>query len=391
MKRAFRVSSPCLPTNENCATRNGLIRVGDARGGVAAVEVQPDRQGFAATTGESSLPAASGVELSPGRKHRFRRQNPLLPRHRKIPRRFKPIGAKTLWWPGSVACLREWEAQDDSESRPRRLQELDALLNGTNTIDLFEIVQELPPNLMGFAFALPSLQQRMMADPKAAADWMSAHTNISETQTLTLVHHWGQKDREEMRQYLAGLPEGQWKQAALAAASNDALSGDPVEAITWARQMDPGEQQTSFLQMAAQEWAKRDPEAVVQWMGQVNDPALREQLAGALAVGYAALDPAQAAGWLIQSVPPGEVLNRSLGEIAWTWAMREPAAAGAWVLRFPEGPARQMALGNLMGVWGNRDRASALDWIEGLPGGSLQTEAALDLLETIPTAEQSAQ
>jgi hypothetical protein len=290
-----------------------------------------------------------------------------------------------------VAYLREWEDQDDSELRPQRLQELDALLNGTNTFDLFDIVQELPPDLMGFAFALSSLQQRMMADPKAAADWMSAHTNISESQALTLLHNWGQKDREEMRQYLTGLPEGEWKQTVIVAASNDALTSDPVEAIVWARQMNPGEQQTSFLQMATTKWAKRDPEAVAQWVGQVNDPALREQLAGSLAVGYAELDPALAAGWVVQSVQPGEVLDRSLAEIAWTWAMQEPVAAGTWVARFPEGPARKMALGNLMGVWGNRDRAAALDWIEGLPGGSLQTEAAVDLLETIPAAEPSAQ
>jgi len=57
----------------------------------------------------------------------------------------------------------------------------------------------------------------------------------------------------------------------------------------------------------------------------------------------------------------------------------------------PEGPARQMALGNVLGIWGNRDRAAALAWIEHLPKGSLQTEAAADLLATLPAAEPSAQ
>jgi hypothetical protein len=286
-----------------------------------------------------------------------------------------------------VARLRDWEEQDDVELRSQRMAELEALLDGTN---IFEIIQELPPNLMDYVFALPGLHRRMMADPQAAADWMSSRTNISEAHVFSLVHDWGQKDREELREYLTGLPEGEWKQKAMVAASGEALSGDPVEAIVWAEQMDPGERQTGLLGMAAQDWVKRDPDAAAQWVGQVNDPALQEQLAGSLVVGYADTDPVQAAECAMQTLRPGDVLNRSVAEIAWTWAMREPAAALAWVAEFPEGPARQMALGNVLGIWSNRDQTAALGWIEGLPKGSLQTEAAADLIDTLPAAESSA-
>ncbi len=286
-----------------------------------------------------------------------------------------------------VARLREWEDQDDSKLRPQRLRELEMLLDGTN---MLEIVQELPPDLTGYAFALPLLRQKLMADPKAALDWMSSHTNISETHLLTLLCDWGQTNRDEMRQHLASLPDGDWKQKVMAAASAEALSRNPAEAVTWAVQMNPGGRQTGLLEMAATDWVKRDPDAAVEWVSQVNDPVLREQLAGSLAVGYADIDPVQAASSVVQSFPPGEVLNRSVAEIAWVWAMREPAAAMAWVAQFPEGQARQMALGNVMGIWGNRDRAAALAWIEGLARGPLQTEAAADLLTALPAAEASA-
>jgi hypothetical protein len=286
-----------------------------------------------------------------------------------------------------VARLREWEEQDDAELRPQRMEELEALLDGTN---MFAIVQELPPNLMDYAFALPALHRRMTSDPQAAADWMSSHTNISDAHVFTLVHDWGQKDREALREYLAGLPEGEWKQKAATAASSEVLSSDPVEAIVWAEQMRPGERQTGLLGMAATDWVKRDPDAAAQWVGRVNDPALREQLVGSLTVGYADTDPVQAAECAMQSLRPGDVLNRSVAEIAWTWALREPTAAVAWVAQFPEGPARQKALGNVLGIWGNRDRTAALAWIEDLPKGSLQTEAAADLLATLPAAEPSA-
>jgi len=257
-----------------------------------------------------------------------------------------------------VARLREWEDQDDSKLRPQRLRELEALLDGTN---MLEIVQELPPDLMGYAFALPSLRQKLMADPKAALDWMSSHTNISETHLLTLLHDWGQANRDEMRLHLASLS-----------------------------QMNPGGRQTRLLEMAAADWVRRDPDTAAEWVGRMNDPVLREQLAGALAVGYADIDPAQAAASVMQSFPPGEVLNRSVAEIAWVWAVQEPATAMAWVAQFPDGQARQMALGNVMNVWGNRDQAAAMAWIEGLPAGSLQTEAAADLLTALPASESSA-
>jgi len=67
--------------------------------------------------------------------------------------------------------------------------------------------------------------------------------------------------------------------------------------------------------------------------------------------------------------------------------MQEPTTALTWVAQFPEGPARQMALGNVLGIWANRDRTAALAWIESLPNGSLQTEAAVDLLATTPAGD----
>jgi hypothetical protein len=141
--------------------------------------------------------------------------------------------------------------------------------------------------------------------------------------------------------------------------------------------------------MASTEWAKRDPEAAAQWVNQVTDPDLREQLTGSLAMGYAERDPFQAVDWALQSLPPGQVLDQSLADIAWTWAMRDPATAGTWVAQFPEGQTRQMSLESLMNVWGNHDPNAALTWIESLPEGSLQTEAATDLLAAAPTAELS--
>ena len=277
-----------------------------------------------------------------------------------------------------AARLRAWTDEDDPELRDQRTEELETLLGrgGQGEIaDRLRIIEALPADLMDFAFGLPSFQQWMFSDPKGAADWMSSHPGISEARLLTLLQDWGQKNRDELRLYLAGLPEGEWKQKAVVAASYAALPDDPVEAITWARQMNPGGPQTGLLDMATVEWAKCDPAAAARWVSQVFDPALREHLMASLAIGFADTDADLAAGWVLAAVRPGAVLDGSVAEIARAWATRDPLAAGTWVAHFPAGEGRQMALGSLLNIWGNQDRVAATAWVRALPDETLRTQA----------------
>jgi hypothetical protein len=277
-----------------------------------------------------------------------------------------------------AARLRAWSDDDDPELRDQRTLELETLLGqgGPGEIaDRLKTIEALPAGLMNFAFGLPSFQQWMFSDPRAAADWMSSHPGISEARLLTLVQNWGQQNRDELRLYLAGLPEGGWKQKVVVAASYAALPDDPVEAITWARQMHPGGPQTGLLEMGTVEWAKCDPAAAARWVGQVSDPALREHLIGSLAAGFADADPDLAAGWVMEAVRPGAVLDRSVAEIVRAWARSDPTSAGAWVAQIPAGEGRQMALGNLLNIWGNQDRVAAMSWVRGLPDEALRTQA----------------
>ena len=267
--------------------------------------------------------------------------------------------------------LREWDDNDDARLRPQRLQELDEMLAGTNALDM---VQGLPPELLGYAFASPSLRQRLLSDPAAALDWMRDHTNVFNTQALTFVHDWKQTDEEGLQRYLAGLPEGEDRQKIIAVAGEEALSRDPTEVIQWARELGSGATQTRLLQMATSDWAGREPEAALSWMSEISDATLREQLAGSFAAGYARIDPGEAADWLVQSVPPGPTLDQAVEQVAWTWAMAQPAAVGDWVENFPAGDARQKVLTDLVNVWAQRDPGSLESWIAGLPDDSLRAE-----------------
>jgi hypothetical protein len=277
-----------------------------------------------------------------------------------------------------AARLRAWTDDDDPELRDQRTQKLETLLGpgGPGEIaDRLKTIEALPADLMNFAFGLPSFQQWMSSDPRAAADWMSSHPGISEARLLTLLQNWRQQNRDELRLYLGGLPEGGWKQKVVVAASYAALPDDPVEAITWARQMHPGGPQTGLLDLATVEWAKSDPAAAAHWVGRAFDPALRELLISSLAIGFADTDADLAAEWVMAAVRPGAVLDRSVAEIARAWAKCDPTAAGAWVAQVPAGEGRNMALGHLLNIWGNHDRAAAMAWIQALSDEALRTQA----------------
>ena len=133
------------------------------------------------------------------------------------------------------ARLQAWDDDDNPALRAARLQELDTLLAHS---DVFAVLQTLPSNLMGYAFATPTVQQKLIADPQATLDWMSAHTN-TQSQLLTLLHDWGQTNREAMQHYLTDLPAGDWREKALLTAANEALSADPATSINMAVQMEP--------------------------------------------------------------------------------------------------------------------------------------------------------
>ena len=216
-----------------------------------------------------------------------------------------------------AASLRAWEDNDDPDKRDERIASLDRLIsdNGQRPMaERLDLIAALPPSLMDFAFGLPSFQQWMLAEPVAALDWMRLHPAIADARVLTVFQHWMEHDPEQLRHYIAELPDSEWKQHALSAASYAVLPSDPSTALGWAKQMQPGASRLGLLDLATTEWARRDPLAASRWLGDAGDFGLREQLTGALAVGFADSDPITAAQCVLSSLPSGRVLDRSIAE-----------------------------------------------------------------------------
>ena len=282
-----------------------------------------------------------------------------------------------------AAQLREWMDDDDPELRERRIADIDRMISdgGRRPIrEQLDLVAALPDAMMDFAFGLPSLQQWMFAEPRAALEWIEAHPGISQARVLTLFQEWRDHDRAAARAYIEQLPPGEWKDKAVVAATHAGLADDPTTAINWARDMKRDAAQLGLLGTATTEWARRDAVTAGRWVGGIDDLSLREELTSSLAVGFADTDPQAAAALVLDSMLPGPVLDRSIGEIAGAWARREPAAAAVWIAKFPAGHARQLALENLVSAWRATDRGAAVEWARGLADESLRREA-IELLD----------
>jgi hypothetical protein len=278
-----------------------------------------------------------------------------------------------------LAKLQEWDDDDQPDLREQRIRELAALLDGTNAWD---IITDVPADLMGYVFAVPSVRERLMSDPVAALDWMSQHPNV-QSQLQTFLQDWSQLDKNAMQQTINALPQGQWREQVFAAAANEALTTDPASAVGLAMQMNVAPRENPWLDMAMTEWAKQDPYAAAQKANQAGDFNLQQQLFADVTVGLAGSNPQTAANFAQQFITDGKTLNDSMGEIAWAWALQDPASAGTWLVQLPGGDAQQNALDNLMQVWGNHDPNAATTWVENLQDGPLQTRAASVLLPVV--------
>ncbi len=279
-----------------------------------------------------------------------------------------------------LKTLQAWDDDDRETLRPQRLVELAALLQGTNAL---ELVQALPAKFMGYAFAVPSVREKLLADPTNALAWMSFHPNVAGSQLSTFLQDWNGQNHDEMAQVVNRLPDGEWKQTVLGVAAGDALSLQPAEAIGYAIQINPGPTQTALLQMATAGWTAQDPTAATAWVSQITDPALRETLCEAMVTGYADVDPAQALQAATQ-LPDDSATKHSIGDIVWKWALRDPEAAGNYLAQLPEDGSSPAALENLINVWADHDPTATLNWIESLPAGPRQIAAAQAMQAVLP-------
>ena len=268
------------------------------------------------------------------------------------------------------AKLSQWrEAEengsDDQEAQDQLTQQMLDLVTDQNVA---EIVQSLSGAEMNTPFATGALHHWMREGPLDVTTWLASRPETTDAQTLAVADDWV-GHRAGLQECLDQLPDTAWKQNFLSDLSLEMSVKDPQDAIQVAQEMNPGQAQTSSLQVVATNWVGADPQAALAWVSSVQDPSLREPLITSAAQSYALTDPAQAATWLVSEVKSPELVKNAALNILKTWVVKDPAQAANWAGQFPEGATKAAAVQIVAQRWQQTDHAAAAAWIQSLSAG----------------------
>lgn len=185
----------------------------------------------------------------------------------------------------------------------------------------------------------------------------------------------------QRRAALTGLlaqPEGEAREAAIAAVAWDAVEDDPGLAAEAIDGLEPGSAtRLRLLQHLAMRMAEDNPAAAVDWAGSLDSEIERSAVLGRIALVIAEEDPERAAGMLSESGVPGRDFGLALVQVVDRWAAQDAAAAGAWVTLFPEGEFRTAGIQALVARWFEADASSLAGWLGSIADPQIRAEAAV--------------
>ncbi len=162
------------------------------------------------------------------------------------------------------------------------------------------------------------------------------------------------------------LPNGDTKSEALRRIIPYMVRNDPDAVYRWA-QTATGDVRSEALHSVMSTKAGQDPMNAVTMFNQLlassepEDVKVATKAAIYLGGRLVAQAPAMATQWA-QSLPPGDVQDRAIQNIAAEWTKTSPVEASAWINQLPKGNARDTATGILVQAIKASDPAGAFTW-----------------------------
>jgi hypothetical protein len=183
------------------------------------------------------------------------------------------------------------------------------------------------------------------------------------------------------------------KEVQLAIGSGAAEQKEVATALELLSVLPPDPRRDQALGYAVQVWAMNDRGSALEWLKGVQNPAWQEAAMGKIAVDWAITQPLEAAQFALDSIPPGLSQQNAVTVSVRNWAVQAPEQAAAWVERLSEGPLRHAAIESVAEVWAKENSIRAAEWLNSLPAGASRDKAvgmfALTLASTSP--EKAAQ
>lgn len=224
-----------------------------------------------------------------------------------------------------------------------------------------------------------------------------------------LFDQWTERDPAEAGAHAARLSKGLLREQAMEVVASRWASRDITGALAWAETMwDQKLSRTEgrtypsghdAMSSVLQVWLRQDPDATMQWIQQLPDEKKRDAIMANLIAVEADLDPEKTAQFITTKLTPGELQDRTLGQLILGWLHEDAKSALAWVERQPDPRVQQMLLpGMALGLpsegaqevialaeklggeqrepiirsalmgWASRDPGAAAAWVDQQPG-----------------------
>jgi hypothetical protein len=240
------------------------------------------------------------------------------------------------------------QAEKDSEKREEMLS---AFMDQIPVADMQVTLEELS----GLGLADSECSQRLLRrwvknDGRAAAAWVAELPAgpMRDAAMTGVAVEWANSSLAAAATWAKTLDDEAERTTAMLTIANEAVRAEPVEAVRLAVALPESPQRDELIHRAATEWAAQDPSGAVAWAGQIPDAALRAKVLAGEAVSWAEQKPEVAASLVVEKLPAGRLLEDTVISIIQRWAQQQPEAAAAWVEQFPEGPLRAAAIENLL-------------------------------------------
>lgn len=151
---------------------------------------------------------------------------------------------------------------------------------------------------------------------------------------------------EGASQWVATLPDGEAKGAAMRRVSEDFVRDDPAAAAAWAEGFADQGYAASAIGEIGDEWAERDPTSAVAWL---------------------------------ETLPQGEAQNRGFTEALGEWEDSNPEAASAYLNAMPNSPQRDAAIAGFARGYAWQDPQASAAWAQAIQDPVIRERALIQV------------
>jgi hypothetical protein len=288
------------------------------------------------------------------------------------------------------------------------------------------------PAVLAWAQALPSVTERVAVmnlavtnlarkDPQGAIQFAGQHPELSGEALDGIAAACAKSDLSAATNWVASLPDGEKKDAALLGLANATAGPAPQLATTFCAQLTTTQPPPEQVQIIAHSLASENVSNAVAWARSLKDDATRQTALSALSESWAQHDPQGMATYAL-GLPAGDAqtqyltascrqlatrdlpgtveLLKSLSDAELRRGILEQAvrgcdlphmnAAAKYIAAMPAGDDQKAALKGLLAGWAPADPESAVNWLRSFPETNAQTELVQSVIKSWSQPEPAA-